>query len=288
MQWDKWTKITVYGAFIQMWIFIIATTAISVEAARAVNSCSDSDGGIVPGVFGTVSGYYKNKPYSNSDYCVDSGAVLEYYCSGIYKASTQQSCGTDGYTGSNYCMNGDVYRNYLDYFCASGMCASNSTPMLQQDCLYGCVNGTCASPPADSCTDSDGGINTAVQGSTYGYLNASYYSHTDICLNSVTVREYFCSGNYEQNTLQNCTYGCSGGKCNTSAADSCNDTDGGFMITIQGTASGYMSGTPYSHTDSCMNNWTLSEWYCAGNYAYNMGNYTCAGNYTVCLNGKCM
>ncbi|MEM7815932.1 MAG: hypothetical protein QXN71_02320 [Candidatus Aenigmatarchaeota archaeon] len=218
MKWDRWTQITVYGAFIQVWIFIIAITAISVEAARVVNSCSDSDGGIVPSVFGAVSGYYKNKPYFNSDYCVSSEVVMEYYCTDKYKSSVQQNCGTDGYIGNNYCLNGDVYRNYVDYYCANGACGSNITQILQQDCLYGCINGTCSLPPSDSCSDSDGGVN----------------------------------------------------------------------VWTRGTVSGVYNGNQYSYTDICINNWTLSEWYCVGNYAYNIGNYTCTGNFTACLNGACV
>ncbi len=98
------------------------------------NSCSDTDGGYYPLTQGTASGYYNGNPYSNSDYCVDSGNVMEYYCSGNYEQSQQQSCGTDGYS-PNYCLSGDVYRNSTDYYCASGECDVSITTELVDDCI---------------------------------------------------------------------------------------------------------------------------------------------------------
>jgi hypothetical protein len=355
-------------------LLVVAAFALSFVPASAApkvkNSCSDTDGGIVITVFGTTSGYYKNNYYSHSDYCVDSGTIKEYYCSGVYEQSTQQSCGTDGYSGSNYCISDDVYRDWVDYFCTSGACSSNSTPILQQDCgtdgyvgsnyclngsvyrdwrdiycasgvcgyidtptlqetcEYGCTAGVCNGIP-DSCSDSDGGNFPSTFGTASGYLNESYYSDSDYCVDSDTVKEYYCSGVYEQSTQQSCgtdyysmnycinssvyndfidyycssgtcgfsvtpelietcEYGCLNGMC-TGPPDSCNDTDGGFTFDLQGTVSGLLDGDNYSYTDTCINNVTLSEWYCSGAYAYNIGNYTCNwGNYTACLNGACI
>lgn len=113
---------------------------------KPADSCSDTDGGNIPTVFGTVSGYFGGAAYTNSDYCVDSGSVFEYYCSGAYKQSQQQSCGTD--SSVDFCMNSDVYTNTTDNFCSSGRCKTNTTTTLKQDCLYGCTSGTCNPPPA--------------------------------------------------------------------------------------------------------------------------------------------
>ena len=54
---------------------IIVTTTIP-------RSCNDTDGGEVYTVKGTVSGYYLGEPYENTDYCVDSETLHEYYCLG--------------------------------------------------------------------------------------------------------------------------------------------------------------------------------------------------------------
>ncbi len=181
------------------------------------DSCSDTDGGNVPTVFGVTSGYLNQSYYNSSDYCVDSGTVKEYYCSGNYEQSSEQSCGTDYYS-MNYCVNSSVYRNFVDFYCSSGACGYSQTPEFVESCAYGCTNGTCNGPP-----------------------------------------------------------------------NSCSDTDGGFIEATFGTISGYLFGSPYSYEDTCADNATLSEWYCAGAYAYNVANYTCAwSNYTACINGACV
>ncbi len=123
------------------------TFRITVQSLPPANSCSDSDGGNVIGVFGTASGYYNGLQYSSNDYCISSGTIKEYYCSGNLESSQQQSCGTDGYAGSNYCLSGNVYRDYKDYYCSDGACSSTTTPTLQQACQYGCANGVCSSQP---------------------------------------------------------------------------------------------------------------------------------------------
>lgn len=166
------------------------------------NSCSDTDGGNNINVQGTASGYYNNNPYSNADYCVDTGNVMEYYCNGNSEASQQQSCGTDGY-GSNYCNGGNVYRNYTDYSCSIGACSSTVTPELLQTCANGCTNGSCNMIP-DSCSDIDGGNNKNVWGRTYGYFNQTQYSDYDYCVDSGNIMEFYCNGNYETSMQQSC------------------------------------------------------------------------------------
>ncbi len=67
------------------------------------DSCSDSDGGYAIKVQGTVSGYLNNNPYSNTDNCVNSTAVFEYYCSGTSAVGNSNTCGTNATTT---CSNG--------------------------------------------------------------------------------------------------------------------------------------------------------------------------------------
>lgn len=183
------------------------------------DSCSDTDGGNVITVFGTVSGYFNNTPYSNDDYCVDASIILEYYCSGSYKQNQQQSCGTDGYLGNNYCMNNSVYKDWRDYYCSGGECDHTDTPTLQETCQYGCTNGTCNSPP-NSCSDTDGGFVVTLQGTVSGYYGGNPYSYDDYCLGgnmSNWVQEYYCTGNQWTTYGYNCLYSnlttCSNGAC---------------------------------------------------------------------------
>jgi hypothetical protein len=179
------------------------------------NSCSDTDGGNVITVYGTTSGYFSNSSYSHNDYCVDTSNVNEYYCSGVYEQSSQQSCGTD-YYGSSYCNGSSVYHNYYDYYCSSGACSSTVNPELVETCISPevCSSGQCIIP--NSCSDTDGGYVPQTQGTTSGYLSEVYYSHTDYCQDNATLKEYYCSSSLEYNNLYWCSgnyTSCSSGKC---------------------------------------------------------------------------
>ncbi len=86
--------------------------------------------------------------------------------------------------------------------------------------------------------------------------------------------------------VEECDWGCTNGICD-SQPDSCIDTDGGFVVTIQGAVSGYSGGGPYNYTDYCDTNTTLMEYYCSGNQ-WNSDIFYCTGNFTSCINGKCI
>ena len=55
------------------------------------DSCSDSDGGFVLGVKGTVSGISGGNSYSNMDIC-DGVVLLEWYCGGNKAYSNPWNC----------------------------------------------------------------------------------------------------------------------------------------------------------------------------------------------------
>ena len=207
---NKKAKISLISAFILVGVLLVAVAfAMPANNGQArKNSCSDTDGGIVPNIVGTTSGYYNRLLYSNTDYCIDASNVVENYCSGTQSASQQLSCGTDSYVGSNYCSGGNVYRNYVDYYCGSGACGSSTSVVLQQSCSNGCTNGVCDPPAhADSCTDTDGGVVLTVNGTTYGYNGGSFYSFTDMCSSSTVVLENYCGGsgnNYRSYSYYSC------------------------------------------------------------------------------------
>jgi len=75
----------------------------------------------------------------------------------------------------------------------------------------------------------------------------------------------------------------------TSIPDSCTDTDGGIVLTIQGTVSGYSGGSPYSYTDLCIENSTtlIREYYCWNDEFKSLWD-DCSLNYTACSNGACV
>ncbi len=203
---NKKAKVGLISAFILVGILLV-TVALATPANKGnkKDSCSDTDGGIVPNTVGTTSGYYNRLLYSHADFCTDAATVKEYYCSGAYEQSIQQGCGTDSSFDS--CQGGNVYTNSTDYFCSSGACGVSNTATIKQVCSYGCTGGACNPAPADSCADTDGGSIPTVNGTTYGYLGGSFYSYTDACSSSTVVLENYCGGsggNYRSQSAYSC------------------------------------------------------------------------------------
>ena len=81
---------------------VMALTAPMATARPPGDSCHDTDGGINVLVKGTASGYFDEKHYSYTDYCVGNFTVKEYFCLGNMLEYMQINC-TQGY---NQCYNG--------------------------------------------------------------------------------------------------------------------------------------------------------------------------------------
>lgn len=201
------------------------TLPISLGASRSgkQDSCSDTDEGNVITVFGTVSGYYNKLPYSYSDYCVDSGSINEYYCVGTHQQSQQQSCGTDGYVGNNYCKSGDVYRNYTDYYCSEtvGLPSDNGTFVSCDYCTPSWIlNSTWSSCTTNgaqyknsydlnNCNESEGAPTDQVQPCDYsnGLLaDGQPCNYSSDCSSNNCALDYDSSGKWCA-PLGNCTHG---------------------------------------------------------------------------------
>lgn len=264
------------------------------------DSCSDTDGGNFPFTFGTTSGYFNEIFYSHDDYCVDSSNIMEYYCSGDYEQSQQQSCGTDGY-GSDYCIGESIYQDFTDYFCSSGECDLNITPVFQEDCDsydgYGsdyCIGDYVYSNYTDAiCSSGDCDLTNSTPVFQEDCDSYDYYGD-NYCNGSSVYRDfynYYCSvGNCYSYPIpefvEYCTYGCTNGTCDP-IPDSCYDSDGGFTVNIFGNTTGFLNEQFYSNPDFCATNTTLVEFYCIGDYSYN-NTYDCSTNYTMCSGGKCI
>lgn len=71
------------------------------------NSCTDTDGGVVQGTQGTVSGSYQGTPYSNTDSCTGIGVNLkEWSCFGKYAADSLYDCANINNTNYTTCVSG--------------------------------------------------------------------------------------------------------------------------------------------------------------------------------------
>jgi len=214
------------------------------------DSCFDSDGGADPLVKGTVTGFNSstNSNYSLSDYCSDISGVAEYTC-----------------VGAGFMLNVIP--------CPSG---------------HSCSDGACVPDSGNACTDSDGGNNLFVKGTT----SNETVTATDFCLNTEFIGEYVCSQDPNSNDVfveylggsTRCPdgYTCSDGACLPDSGDTCTDSDGGlnynkpgFVVSQDGTIS----------VDSCSGGSSLNEYSCGANGEAVTNSYTCPYG---CQNRKCI
>lgn len=105
---NKKAKIALISALVIVGTLIISL-AIAAQGGKKKDSCSDSDSGNNYFVQGTVSGYQDHKPYSYTDYCVDSNVLKEYWCSGISPQSYNEDCS-------------QIPSNTTTYICQNGAC----------------------------------------------------------------------------------------------------------------------------------------------------------------------
>lgn len=161
-------------------------------------------------------------------------------------------CGTPEWTDTPYCGDDEnVHRNWITHQCN--------------------FPGTCSSKCSSIIIDK-----------TYEYC-------TKGCLNGICLPEGnqpFCGdGNCDQDeTCQSCPQDC--GTCPT--PDSCSDTDGGWVIDVKGTISGFSDNQPYSKTDFCLDNTTIIEYDCSGYYSSESIIPCINVSTNYCSNGACV
>lgn len=60
-----------------------------------------------------------------------------------YDCNTKSDCGTDGYIGSTYCKENNVYQMFRTYSCSNYDCSYDDADTLKETCDYGCSSGVC-------------------------------------------------------------------------------------------------------------------------------------------------
>jgi|GEM_PF-1322077 len=256
-------------------------------ACHAMGACYDSDGG------GDGERYVEGTVFSDygsySDYCSSGSLLVEYSCvldsrvqenincigayvcrngacvvedgchdsdDGIdyYEQGTVESGGDDE---TDYCTDSNTVR---EYYCGS----ANEISSVTFDCPsdYSCIRGRCVSDDDVTCTDSDGGHVYRTSGTA---SNTEGDVGRDVCLDSDTLREYYCDGENVESEDYLCPVGqeCSGGRCVDEAAlVTCEDSDGGRDYDEAGAV--ILTGEGASTSDYCSDGDTLVEYYCDG------------------------
>ena len=197
------------------------------ECATAAPSCSDSDFGRDVLSKGTA----KTLSETKTDSCNSQSKVLEYYCSGVVIESAVLDC-----------PNG--------YSCADGYCSQGST------------NPQTNVSPTNTCTDTDGGVNSNLKGRVTDGSNI----REDECSSYNVVKEYYCANNRLADTLVQCSggYQCSNGLC-VPQSQTCSDSDDGRTPNTRGRVSVISTVVTSTYDDQCVDEDTVREYYCNGN-----------------------
>lgn len=272
-------------------------------------SCTDSDGG----KDATVKGSVESTSGRGTDTCLGNGEmVMEYYCSGGLMNTADINCtggkvcsdgacrdvpcfDTDG--GKDSSVKGTVqyqdiqYTDYCtpegnvkEYYCSPA--GGYTTEIIGCNLSEECIDGACVAKPA--CTDTDGGENLLVQGTTtYGSV-----SQQDSCANGYAVIEYYCGEGVLKSAQMECATDeeCLGGKCVSSPSapsEECTDSDGGQNIHQKGTVTYWSEGERHTATDSCSGTYAVWENWCNSEGGIGFGPIDCDGG-EICSNGRCV
>jgi len=225
---------------------------------EATQTCTDSDG-LDYSIKGNVVGYRlvngNLEKYSYFDGCHNSSSLVEFYCEGNNIKGT----------GIIPCENG----------CKDGACIGEQL-----------INQTI------QCTDSDGGANFDVKGTTGIPENMK----EDYCRDAGSVIELTCAIDYVgwRGDWHDCHLGCSNGACLTAPSPTptpsqptCTDSDKGKNYLVKGSTTVVKAdGTTETNTDSCNKDGTIKEWYCQDNAALGENVKCPAGR--ICSNGACI
>lgn len=70
----------------------------------AQDTCSDTDEGNKPLIFGNTSGYLNQEYYSYTDSCMDNITLLEYFCLGTHSITSVSFCNLTGICSEGKCI----------------------------------------------------------------------------------------------------------------------------------------------------------------------------------------
>ena len=134
-------------------------------------------------------------------------------------------------------------------------------------------------------------------GASYCFNNDKYSDYTTYNCNLPTTCGSYCTNGITPTQIEDCQAKdakgyCQNGQCflpapsNNTIQNSCADSDGGQVLTLKGTASGYLNSFSYSKTDYCLTSTSVHENWCVGDLSYEQ-NVNCPSG-TSCSDGACI
>jgi hypothetical protein len=317
---------------------VLSAAVIPGLAWAQTAGCTDSDSGRVYNVKGSANGANGRI----DDKCVNPSQLNEAYCDGSAAKKALMTCARGCATGA--CRSPQATEVTAGQTTTTTSSAATSTTLAESTTTttrliggdrdeHGCIGSAgytwCESKQKclrtfeeeceattttttiragnSSCTDSDGGKNYNVGGTTQG-VNGKW---TDSCLARGRVREWLCEGDFAISTVYKCAKACKDGACWSSASStattttqtttttiretsttlmaatttvkavttaSCSDSDNGKAYNVKGTT----IGANGRKGDNCLGA-SIQEYYCDGTLA-KMDLHKCSGG---CFDGAC-
>jgi len=245
------------------------------------NSCKDTDGGVLFGLYGVVSGYYEGEFYSRGDNCVTPLTLKEMYCDGNTPLSINYNC---------------------EFGCAKGACFNGSVndttpPILgtfEVESVY--QNKKKYLVLRAKAEDDESGIHSrsyTFGGGSLSEDGGSYSCGGEVCV-IYAIKENLESGwlDVKVSFLNNAGLSVSDTKQIFIPEDSlnCADTDYGKSYYAYGKVMGVNQDGPFNQEDVCVDGSNiLLEYYCDSTILelYSSEIYNC-GNDGECINGACV
>jgi hypothetical protein len=185
------------GACIEVAVDAATNTPVSPTA----DTCFASDGGYDEYDAGTISGIKNGINYESSDYCVTNMKLMEHYCIEDLSTSQEADCPFG-------CLYGECLPEIDD-----NTPEPNPTPITPEQEQEDTTTFTKNNP--ESCTDSDGGINSDLKGTTKIFYTGGSTTYQDSCWGQ-SVKEYYCENNQAVFEQVFCTNACVNGACSDS------------------------------------------------------------------------
>ncbi len=158
--------------------------------------------------YGCGEGACRQEPEEPQNSCEDSDGGKDYYERGkVYGYENG-----DFYSFQDECREDEYGYTYLrEYYC-------NGDEYAYEDRQCNCVDGICKEVERTACDDSDGGIKEYSKGTVtitdyWTDGTTTQQNYTDYCIDSRTLREYYCTSNGMSSETIQCAYGCEDGAC---------------------------------------------------------------------------